>query len=101
MAAPSAVKPADLAKPHVLTQPEYVPGKPVEELARDLGLDPSGIIKLASNENAFGPSPLAVKAAARALEQGQLYPDGGCYALRRALACFHGLAPGPFVIGNG
>ena len=101
MGPPTAVKPADLAKPHVLSQPEYVPGKPVEELARDLGLDPSGIVKLASNENAFGPSPLAVKAAQAAAEQGQLYPDGGCYALRRALARFHGLSPGQFVIGNG
>jgi histidinol-phosphate aminotransferase len=95
------LKPADLAKPFVLSQPEYVPGKPVEELARDLGLDPSGIIKLASNENAFGPSPLAVKAAKRAIEQGQLYPDGGCFALHQRLAQFHGLAPGQFVIGNG
>ena len=95
------MKPADLAKPFVLSQPEYVPGKPVEELARDLGLDPSGIIKLASNENAFGPSPLAVKAAKRAIEQGQLYPDGGCFALHQRLAQFHGLAPGQFVIGNG
>ena len=95
------MKPAALAKPSVLSQPEYVPGKPVEELARDLGLDPAGIIKLASNENAFGPSPLAVRAAKSAIEQGQLYPDGGCYALRRRLAKFHGLAPEQFVIGNG
>jgi len=98
---PNALKPADLAKPFVHSYPEYVPGKPIEELARDLGLDPAGIIKLASNENAFGPSPLAVEAAKRALAQGQLYPDGGCYALHRRLARFHGLVPEQFVIGNG
>ena len=101
MKPPEAVKPTALAKPFVLSQPEYEPGKPIEELARDLGLDPSGIVKLASNENAFGPSPLAVEAAKRAIEQGQLYPDGGCFALRQRLAQFHGLAPGQFVIGNG
>ena len=95
------MKPADLAKPFVLTYPAYVPGKPIEDVARDMGIDPSGIIKLASNENAFGPSPLAVRAAVRALEQGQLYPDGGCLALRNRLARHHGLAPDQFVIGNG
>ena len=66
-----------------------------------MGLDPARIIKLASNENAFGPSPMAVEAARRAIGQGQLYPDGGCFALRDRLARFHGLAPGQFVIGNG
>ncbi len=95
------MKPSELAKPFVLTYPEYVAGRPIEDVARDLGLDPSGIIKLASNENAFGPSPLAVKAAKRAIEQGNFYPDGGCFALRQKLAQFHGLAPGQFVIGNG
>ena len=52
-----------LAKPSVLTQPVYEPGKPIEYVARELGLDPAGIIKLASNENPFGPSPLALAAA--------------------------------------
>ncbi len=101
MAAPSPVKPSDLAKPFVHSYPSYVPGRPIEDVARDMGLDPSGIIKLASNENPFGPSPMAVEAGKRALEQGQLYPDGGCYALRNRLARFHGLAPEQFVIGNG
>jgi histidinol-phosphate aminotransferase len=93
--------PTELAKPFVLTYPAYVPGRPIEDVARDMGLDPAGVIKLASNENPFGPSPLAVQAAKRAIEQGQLYPDGGCYALRRRLAAFHGLGPDQFVIGNG
>ena len=96
-----AVNPSVLAKPFVHTYPSYVPGRPIEDVARDLGLDPSGIIKLASNENPFGPSPLAAAAAVRAVAQSQYYPDGGCYALRERLARFHGLAPGQFVIGNG
>jgi histidinol-phosphate aminotransferase len=90
-----------LAKPSVLTQPVYEPGKPIEYVARELGLDPSGIIKLASNENPFGPSPRAVEAATRALAQGALYPDGGCYELRQRLAAFHGLGADQFVVGNG
>jgi histidinol-phosphate aminotransferase len=90
-----------LAKPSVLSQPVYEPGKPIEEVARELGLDPTGIIKLASNENPFGPSPRAVAAARAALEQGQLYPDGGCFALRQKLASAYGLAAEQFVIGNG
>jgi histidinol-phosphate aminotransferase len=95
------VKPAALAKSFVRSFPAYEPGRPIEDVAREMGLDPSGIIKLASNENAFGPSPLAIEAARRAIGQGQLYPDGGCFALRRELAKVHGLEPGQFVIGNG
>src|SRR5512145_3040662 len=90
-----------LAKPSVLTQPIYEPGKPIEYVARELGLDPGGIIKLASNENPLGPSPRAVAAAQRALEQGQLYPDGGCFELRQNLAKVYGLSPAQFVVGNG
>lgn len=95
------MKPSELAKPFVLTYPSYEPGRPIEDVARDMGLDPGAIIKLASNENAFGPSPLAVLAAKGAIDQGQLYPDGGCFALRKRLARFHGLQPDQFVIGNG
>jgi histidinol-phosphate aminotransferase len=90
-----------LVKPAVLTQPVYEPGKPIEYVARELGLDPAGIIKLASNENPFGPSPRAVEAAKRALEHGELYPDGGCFELRRKLAAAHGLGADQFVVGNG
>ena len=90
-----------LAKPSVLAQPVYEPGKPIEDVARELGLDPAGIIKLASNENPFGPSPRAVAAATRALAQGELYPDGGCFALRQKLAQVHGLGADQFVVGNG
>lgn len=90
-----------MVKPEVRTQPVYEPGKPIEEVARELGLDPAGIIKLASNENPFGPSPKAIAAAQAALLQGELYPDGGCFALRRKLAEVWGLKPEQFVIGNG
>jgi histidinol-phosphate aminotransferase len=100
-ASSNAVKPSELAKPFVLTYPAYEPGRPIDDVAREMGLDPAGIIKLASNENAFGPSPLAMRAAKRAIEQGQLYPDGGCFELRARLARALGLAPGQFVIGNG
>lgn len=90
-----------LAKPVVLTQPVYEPGKPIEYVARELGLDPETIIKLASNENPFGPSPKAVAAAKHALEHGELYPDGGCFELRQKLAGVRGLAPDQLVVGNG
>ena len=90
-----------LAKRSVLTQPTYEPGKPIEYVARELGLDPAGIIKLASNENPFGPSPKAVVAAKLALEKGELYPDGGCFELRQRLAQRHGLGADQFVVGNG
>jgi histidinol-phosphate aminotransferase len=91
----------ELAKPSVLTQPVYEPGKPIEYVARELGLDPATIIKLASNENPWGPSPRAVEAAKRALEQGELYPDGGCFYLRQKLAAKWKLGADQFIVGNG
>lgn len=90
-----------LANPSVLNQPVYEPGKPIEYVARELGLDPAGIIKLASNENPFGASPRAVAAARQALDQAELYPDGGCFELRRKLAAKWSLSADQFVIGNG
>ncbi len=95
------MKLTELVNPSVLTQPVYEPGRPIEEVARELGLDPAGIIKLASNENPFGPSPKAVAAAAEALKHAEMYPDGGCFELRRKLSARHTLAPAQFVIGNG
>ncbi|HTJ78289.1 MAG TPA: histidinol-phosphate transaminase [Rariglobus sp.] len=90
-----------LVNPSVLTQPVYEPGKPIEDVARELGLDPATIIKLASNENPFGPSPRAKAAAVRAMDQSELYPDGGCVALRARLARAYGLDATQFVVGNG
>jgi histidinol-phosphate aminotransferase len=92
---------AELANKGILTQPVYEPGKPIDQVARELGLDPAGIIKLASNENPLGPSPLAVAAATRALQEAQLYPDGGYFALRDRLARQWGLGREQFIIGDG
>jgi histidinol-phosphate aminotransferase len=92
---------ADLANKGILTQPIYEAGKPIDQVARELGLDPASVIKLASNENPLGPSPRAIAAAKRALEDAQLYPDGGYYALRERLGRKWGLGREQFVIGDG
>jgi histidinol-phosphate aminotransferase len=81
--------------------PVYLPGRPIEEVARELGLAPDSIIKLASNENPLGPSPLALTAMRQALKHANLYPDGSAFHLRQALAAKLGLAPGNLIFGNG
>ncbi|MGO9245343.1 MAG: histidinol-phosphate transaminase [Verrucomicrobiia bacterium] len=75
-----------LANRYVCDVPVYEPGRPIEEVARELGLNPKTIIKLASNENPLGPSPKAVVAMRKALATSHLYPDGGGFYLRQALA---------------
>ena len=92
---------AELANQGILTQPVYEPGKPIDQVARELGLDPAGIIKLASNENPFGPSPKAVAAGEQALREANLYPDGGYYAMRQKLVQKWGLGMDQFIIGDG
>ena len=92
---------SELANRPVLTQPVYEAGRPIEVVARDFGLDPSAVIKLASNENPLGPSPLGLAAAQQALKHCHLYPDGGCTFLREKLAKHWGLTPQQFIIGNG
>ncbi len=77
----------------------YQPGKPVEELERELGI--TGAIKIASNENPMGPAPRAVAAAERALAGAHYYPDAGTYTLRRALAEERGVDPDELVLGGG
>ena len=79
----------------------YEPGKPIEETARELGLDPSQIVKVASNENPLGPSPLAKAAMRAALEDAHIYPDGGGYRLRSAIAESLDLTRDNVVLGNG
>src|SRR5207249_3941855 len=81
--------------------PVYQPGRPIEEVARDLGLPAESIIKLASNENPLGPSRLAVAAMRKALAQVNLYPDGNAFYLKQKLAAKLGLAPANLVLGNG
>jgi histidinol-phosphate aminotransferase len=79
----------------------YEPGKPIDETARELGLDPSGIVKVASNENPLGPSPKAKEAMRAALEEAHIYPDGGGYRLRSAIAGSLSLDLENVVLGNG
>ncbi len=79
----------------------YEPGKPIDETARELGLDPSQIVKLASNENPLGPSPLAKIAMREAIEEAHIYPDGGGYRLRSAIAESFDMKISNVVLGNG
>lgn len=79
----------------------YEPGKPIEETAREIGLDPGSIVKLASNENPLGPAPAAKEAMRSGVEEVHIYPDGGGYKLRTALAEKHGLGLENVVLGNG
>ena len=91
----------ELANPQLQDLAVYEPGKPIEETARELGVDPSTIIKLASNENPLGPSPKALQAMRTALEAAHLYPDGSGFYLRKALAAKLRLAPEAIILGNG
>ena len=91
----------DLANPELLDLVPYEPGKPVEDVARELGLNPESIIKLASNENPLGPSPRAVTAMKAALEKAHFYPDGGGYHLREGIARHFDLSRDNVVLGNG
>jgi len=91
----------DSANPQLRDLVPYEPGKPIEDVARELGLDPGAIIKLASNENPLGTSPRALEAMRRAAARAHIYPDGGCYYLREAIAARHGLARENVIVGNG
>jgi histidinol-phosphate aminotransferase len=91
--------PIDLATPGVRALSPYLPGKPIGELERELGI--SNIVKLASNENPLGPSPKALAAAQRALGELHLYPDGGGFELKSALAWKLGVASEQITLGNG
>jgi len=77
----------------------YVPGKPVEELERELGI--AGSIKLASNENPLGPSPMAVAAISDSTKELNRYPDGGGYYVRNALSGKLSVEPENIILGNG
>src|SRR5262249_37345223 len=81
--------------------PVYQPGRPIEEVARDVGLPSESIIKLASYENPLGPSRLAIAAMRRALTEANLYPDGNAFYLKQKLAASLGLEPGNLILGNG
>ena len=87
--------------PALQNVPVYQPGRPIEEVARELGLPADGIIKLASNENPFGPSPLALTAMRKALPGVNLYPDGNAFYLKQKLAARLSVETGNLVLGNG
>ncbi len=89
------------ANPHLRDLISYEPGKPVEDLARELGIAPDNIVKLASNENPLGPSPKALTAMHAALERANFYPDGGGYYLREAIAQTNGLHRENIILGSG
>jgi histidinol-phosphate aminotransferase len=91
----------DLAPAYVRAIAPYQPGKPIAELARELGLDPNDIIKLASNENPLGVSPLAMQAMQAALADIARYPDGNGFELKHALAQRYGVDMAQIVLGNG
>src|SRR5438874_1030167 len=81
--------------------PVYQPGRPIEEVARELGLPAESIIKLASNENPLGTSRMAIAAMRKALSQVNLYPDGNAFYLKQKLAAKLQVAPTNLILGNG
>ncbi len=90
---------SELAPPHVRSLDAYQPGKPVEELERELGI--TGAIKVASNENPLGPSPKAIAALQGMFGGLHLYPDASGFALRRALAAHWGVSDRAITIAPG
>lgn len=89
-----------LARANILDIKPYVPGKPIDEVAREFGLKDE-IIKLASNENPLGPSPLAMKVLKRGIKTLNLYPDDNCYYLTHALAGKLKISEQELILGNG
>jgi len=92
---------AALAPEHVRRIAPYQPGKPISEVARELGLDERTIVKLASNENPRGPSTAVRQAIAAAVTEISRYPDSNGYELKKALSSRYGVAPEQIVLGNG
>ena len=92
---------SDKLNPSLHNLPVYQPGRPIEEVARELGLVPADVIKVASNENPLGPSPKAIEAMQAAVTQSHLYPDGNAYYLKNKLAAKLGVEPENLILGNG
>ncbi|MCD9021185.1 histidinol-phosphate transaminase [Cohnella silvisoli] len=86
-------------KANIVHLPVYQPGKPVDDVKRELGL--TEVIKLASNENPFGSSPKAMEAIAREVENISIYPDGAAVELTSALSSYHGVNPDQIIFGAG
>src|SRR3954465_7704898 len=87
--------------PNLAEMPVYHPGRPTEEVAREQGLPPKDIIKLASNENPLGPSPAAVAAIQQSLQTLHLYPDGNAFYFKQKLAERLGVETSNLILGNG
>lgn len=83
----------DTALPHVRAIPPYPPGRPIDDVAREFGLDPATIVKIASNENPLGCSPKVIQALTSLAPGVNLYPDFDCFELTHALAAAHGVEP--------
>jgi len=77
----------------------YVPGKPIEEVQRELGL--TEVVKLASNENPLGPSPKAIEAAMKVLPEAHRYPDDSYFRLRQKIASVYNVPPDWVLLGRG
>jgi histidinol-phosphate aminotransferase len=99
MTARPAIDLCDFAPSYISAIAPYQPGKPISELERELGI--TGAVKLASNENPVGASPLALAAARTALDEIARYPDGNGFELKRAIAARHGVEESAIVLGNG
>ena len=89
------------APPHIRSIAPYQPGKPIAELAREMGLSEADIVKLASNENPLGISPLARSAISKELDGLALYPDGNGFDLKSAIVRHLGVDMDQIVLGNG
>ncbi len=88
-----------LIRKHLIDVSPYQPGKPVEEVKRELKLD--DVIKLASNENLLGVSKKALKALRKYLKEANYYPDDSCFYLKKKLAKIHDVKEDEIILGNG
>lgn len=91
----------NFANKHILNLPVYETGRPIEHVAREFGLDPDGVLKMASNENLLGASPKALEAVMSHINKLNYYPDGGCYNLRQKVSKYIGMKPEQLAFGNG
>lgn len=89
----------ELVRQNILKVKQYIPGKPIEEVKRELGL--KEVVKLASNENCLGPSPKALSAIRKALKDINRYPDSSSFYLREKLSEYLGVAEPEMIFGNG
>ena len=88
-----------IVRKNILRVKPYLPGKPIDEVKRELRL--TSVIKLASNENPYGPSPQVLKAISQSAKDINRYPDGNCYYLRKELAKTLGVSENQLIFGNG